>query len=210
MNLDFYKLEALERELEELLPLHRIAFAASICERLLPNYNAFSREEGWGDPTVLRTALDEIWQILQSKPVDATRIRQLQGEIDDDVVPHSDYVKKSHYTAEAQEACSAIELTLAACLDPTPEQIIKVARRARNTIDDFITCEEETVDPSWSERPLEEVRAEIASHPLALREMTKQKEDLERLKEVETLDRDFLEWFRTSFDNGGRSLIDLS
>ena len=44
----------------------------------------------------------------------------------------------------------------------------------------------------------------------AVRELTKQSEDLQRLKEAETLDRDFLEWLRTSFGNNGRSKIDLS
>lgn len=44
-NFDWFRLNALKRELEELLPSHRIAFAASICERLLPNYNIFAEEE---------------------------------------------------------------------------------------------------------------------------------------------------------------------
>lgn len=64
MNLNFYEFDALEKELEGLPPLHRVAFAASCCERLLPNYNAFYFLENWGDPSVLRTALNEVWQIL--------------------------------------------------------------------------------------------------------------------------------------------------
>ena len=71
MNLHLYKFDALEKELERLPPLYRIAFAASCCERLLPNYNAFSCMENLGDPSVLRNALNEVWQILQGKPVDA-------------------------------------------------------------------------------------------------------------------------------------------
>ncbi|MEZ2250370.1 hypothetical protein [Microcoleus sp.] len=50
----------------------------------------------------------------------------------------------------------------------------------------------------------------MASHPFAVREMAKEAEDLQRLKETETLTRDFLEWLRTSSHNNGKSLIDLS
>ncbi|MGE5658460.1 MAG: DUF416 family protein [Actinomycetota bacterium] len=59
------------------------------------------------------------------------------------------------------------------------------------------------------ERALKDIHDELANHPLTIRERTKQNEDLRCLKEIETLDRDFLEWLRTSFDNAGRSLIDL-
>lgn len=77
MNLRFYDFETLEKELEGLPGLHRIAFAAACCERLLPNYNAFAREESWGAPFIFRNALNEIWQILQGKPVDVATIQQL-------------------------------------------------------------------------------------------------------------------------------------
>ena len=64
MNLNFFDLETLKQELEKLPQLHRMAFAASICEKMLPNYYAFYRMENWGDPSVQRKVLDEIWQHL--------------------------------------------------------------------------------------------------------------------------------------------------
>ncbi len=89
MNLNLYSFDALEKEIEGLPPLHQVAFAASCCERLLPNYNVFSRLESWGNPSVLRTSLDEVWQILQGKQVDAATIRQLVEDCAD-VIPDSD------------------------------------------------------------------------------------------------------------------------
>jgi hypothetical protein len=77
MDLYFENFDSLKKELEGISPLHRVAFAASLCERVLPNYSAFSREEGWGDPSVLRAALDEVWQILLGKPLDESKIHQL-------------------------------------------------------------------------------------------------------------------------------------
>ena len=205
MNLHLYNFDALEKELVGLPPLHRIAFAASCCERLLPNYNAFSRLENWGDPFVLRTALDEVWQILQGKPVDAAFIRKLIEDCEGVIPDSDDFGGLSDMLA--QEAAIAICNSLEACLDPTPQQIIKVVNCVTNTIDAFL---DESFNISESKVGLKSTEEAISSHPMAVREMAKQSEDLQRLKQAEKLDRDFLEWLRTSFDNDGKSLIDLA
>ena len=154
-----------EKELEGLPPLHRIAFAASCCERLLPNYNAFSRMENWGAPSVLRTALDEVWQILQGKPVDAALIRQLIKD-SENLIPDSDDFGGS-YDVGAQEAAIAVCGTLEACLDPTPQRIIRVANCVTNTIDAFLLGEAESFNVSESKNGLEKLEEAITSHPLA-------------------------------------------
>lgn len=200
MNLRFYDFETLEKELEGLPALHRIAFAAACCERLLPNYNAFAREESWGAPSIFRYALNEVWQILQGKPVDVATIRQLRDACDsDDIIPHSDDF--SGYVAEAQEAAIAIYTTLDACIEPTPERIVKVAECVAFTIEFFIDWDVPT--------EIEECIETIACHPFTVREMAKQNEDLQKLKDTKELNQDLLEWLRTSFNNDGRSLIDL-
>ena len=209
MNLDVAYLDALEKELEKLPPMHRVAFAASCCERLLPNYSAFAREEGWGDPSVLRIALDEVWQILPGKSANADRIGQLK-EGCEGAMPDFDYLKKGLYAGQALHSADAIYYTLEACLDPTPQLVVKVGERVVDTVDEFIRILKEIADPSWLKKPYEEQDNEIANHPFTIREISKQKENLQRLKETETLTPDFLEWLRTSFNNDGKSLIDLS
>lgn len=200
MNLRFYDFETLEKELEGLSTQHRIAFAAACCERLLPNYNAFAREESWGAPSLLRTALDEVWQILKGKPVDVATLQKLRSACDsDDIVPHSDDF--CGYVAEAQEAAIAIYKTLDACIEPTLQHIIEVAERVAFTIE-FSTDWDVSIE---TEKYIET----IARHPFTVREMAKQNEILERLKNTKELNYDLLEWLRTSFDNGGKSLIDL-
>jgi uncharacterized protein YjaG (DUF416 family) len=211
MNLHFFDLEALKQELKELPPLHRVAFAASICERLLPNYNAFSRMENWGDPSVPRKALDEVWQILEGKPADVAKVRQLREDCGrENVCPDSDEFYDSYYVFEAQEALLALRATLLAYLDSDLQNIIWVVQGARfNTIELFIRARDESFNASQYKDRKNELEA-IANHPLAVREMAKENEDLQRLKDTETLDSDFLEWLRTSFNNGGRSTIDVS
>jgi uncharacterized protein len=200
MNLRFYDFETLEKELEGLSTLHRIAFAAACCERLLPNYNAFAREENWGDPFVLRTALDEVWQILQGKPVDVATIQQLKDTCNsDDIVPNSE--EFSGYVGQAQEAASAIYYTLDACIEPTLQHIMEVAERVAFAIEGFTDYDDSMETKEYIET--------IARHPFAVREMKRQNEDLQRLKNTEELDRDLLEWLRISSYNDGKSLIDL-
>ena len=67
MNMHFFEFDTLEQQLENLPGLHRVAFAAACCERMLPNYSAFCRMYDLGNPSVLRNALDEVWEILQGK-----------------------------------------------------------------------------------------------------------------------------------------------
>lgn len=204
---DFFNLKALEKELEALPPLHRLAFAASICERLLPNYNAFSRMENYGDPSVLRKALDEVWQILEGKPVDTERIQQFYNGLDI-ICPDSDDYYDSYYTFEAQEALFAIRSTLRASIHLEIKNVLYVVEIARfDTIELFIKARDESFN-SKQYNSDEEVEA-IANHPFAVRELKKENEDLQRLKETETLDKNFLEWLRTSFNNGGKSVIDV-
>jgi uncharacterized protein YjaG (DUF416 family) len=213
MELNFFDLENIQQELEYLPPLHRLSFAASICERLLPNYLAYHRTEEWGindppNPNNLRIVLDEIWQVVKGEILNVQDIERLLNSCE--VMLLDGDSATSRYYTEAINAINALCDTLKACLNPTPENIIQVVKSVKLTIADFITCEEESVDPSWGERALKDIHDELANHPFTIRERTKQNEDLQRLKEVETLDRDFLEWLRTSFDNAGRSLIDLS
>jgi uncharacterized protein YjaG (DUF416 family) len=55
----------LRQALSQLPPRNKVAFAASCCERLLPNYYAFTLAEKWGDFELLRHALDQVWLFLE-------------------------------------------------------------------------------------------------------------------------------------------------
>jgi hypothetical protein len=209
MNIDFFEFNTLEKELEILPPFHQVAFAASCCERLLPNYNAFCRQVDWGDPSVPRNAIDEVWQILQGKPVDIARVNQLRENCGkEDIFP--DDLDFGDDCLEAQEALMAIRATLQACIEPTVERIVKVAESTRYTIETHIPYRDDTFNITWEKDGSEKFKEAIASHPFAVREMDKEAEDLQQLKETKILDRDFLERLRTSFDNDGKSLIDLA
>ncbi|MBW4497911.1 MAG: YjaG family protein [Oscillatoria princeps RMCB-10] len=203
------RLDDLESGIEALPNPHRIAFAASICERLLPNYAAFYRTENWGNLSMLRTALDEVWQILQEKPVDAARIRQLRDACEsEDVMPDSEDFSESRYDGQAREAVIAIIYTLDACIEPSLSCIIEVVNCALRTID-FALYLEYFFMEGGPDDILKILDKEIVNHPWTLRELAKQREDLENLRNAKTLDREFLSRLRNSFNNDGKSLIDL-
>ncbi|MDI9637612.1 DUF416 family protein [Oscillatoria amoena NRMC-F 0135] len=207
LSFEYEKRAELVKELEIISPLHRLAFAASICERMLPNYSALARETK-SDPFVLRKALDEVWQILQGKAVDAKIINRL---IDECECARPEEGDPWFYLYEGSMAVVTTCYVLDACLDPTPQSIARVAERAGDILFESIFSEKLDADPNWGKNlSYAEQKKEIATHPFVVRERVKQNEDFQRLKEIEPLDRDFLEWLRTSFDNAGRSLIDLS
>ncbi|MEH1887014.1 DUF416 family protein [Nostoc sp.] len=209
MNLKYGEFDILERELEAFPSMHRVAFAAACCERLYPHYDIFlraAREDDWDGEDLFRVALDEIWQFLAGKKVDVARFRQLYSDSDQS---YPDY--ENVETPEAQTAAGAILNTLELCLDPTTQQTISVAKEIDETLFmyiDYLRCESED---EYLENISHEALVEIVTnHPFTVREMAKQSEDLQRLRETPTLTDEFLQWLRTSSENGGKSLLDLS
>ena len=182
--------------------MHQVAFAAACCERMLPNYNAFSRRERWGNPSVPRKALDTVWQILECQSVDAVKIHQLMEELFQ-VCPdfESDDFAGSSYVG-VQESLSAIYKILEVCLDPSVKGLSLSAKYARDTVEFFLDCPESIVLTNT-------IQSQGDEHPLTVREVAKQSEDLQQLQQTPTLDRELLKWLRTSFDNNGKSNIDI-
>ena len=217
MKLLHNQMDVLEKELEQLPPNHRIAFAAACCERLYPNCGPVEREIKQRFPkesNSLRKALDKIWMFLASKEVGEEEIRQqisfceqLRANFEED--PSSPYYETMRYIAEAQNAIYTIHSTLELCLKPSIWNAISVVEHVEDTLYMYLDAEMDKNDPHWRQKPLLETRNIIANHPFSVREMAKESEDLQFLKENLTLNLRILEWLRTSFDNEGKSIIDL-
>ena len=196
MNFKFFEFETLAKELETLPHFHKVAFAASCCERMLPTHNLFSEVYDWGDPTIPLATLDQVWLILQGKPIDPLVIEKFFDDCGhENVFPDDlDYGGIECYCA--QETLSAICETLKAILKNNLESIITVAEYTRNIVE--MQIKDKDYDKEY-----------VASHLLALQEIAKETEDLQRLKQTPTLDPDFLQLLRTSFVREGKNLISL-
>jgi hypothetical protein len=209
MTPHFFNLDSLKQELKQLSHLHQVAFAASICERMLPMYEKFSRMANWGQPSLLREVLDEVWLILQQKSIAPSKIRKLMEKIDGEGVwpdSDSDEFCDAYYLFEAQFTISALYSTMTALLTSDSKYIIGVVGNARfDTIEGFISQR----DKLYEVKNYKDMLEPITNDPLAKQEMAKEMEDLQNLKKADKLSAEFLEWFRTSSSNKGKSLIDL-
>jgi uncharacterized protein len=210
MNLHFFDLETLEKELSNLPTLHQLAFAAACCERLLPNYNYLCKKYNWGNPGILRAALDQVWGILQGEEIDKATVKQLIDDCGQDNTYPNDLDFGGIYCYEAQESLEAICKTLEACIQPDTQLIVRVAKCARNIIEAYVPDGDITFNVTWEKDGKEKFMEAITSHPFAVREIAKETEDLQKLKETQDLNMNFLDWLRTSFNNYGKSLIDLA
>jgi uncharacterized protein YjaG (DUF416 family) len=123
--------EGVRAELRGLSEQHLVAFAASICERLLPNYVAWSTLVGWGDPAPLRRGLDRLWEGLAGADVPTEEVRALIDAAGA-MAPDSEDFPDS---AAALDAAAAICEALEACLGNTLEHAASVATSAGDTID---------------------------------------------------------------------------
>lgn len=203
----FFELDSLKEELKQLPHLHRVAFAASICERMLPMYSKFAQMENWGRPSLLREALDEVWLILQGKQIDLPKISQLIEEMDGENVWPDEQTEDFNtfdYLFEAQFTVSAIYSTLTALLTSDFKYVMGVVKNARwETIEGFINQRDKLYEINNCEYEMEL----IAKDPLAKQELAKEMEDLEKLKSAETLSPELVEWLRST--SAGKSLIPL-
>jgi uncharacterized protein len=165
---------ALAKELAQLPKVRRVAFAASCCERAMPNYRAFARDETWGKPAALRAALDEAWQVASGATVNLERIRTLQMACEG-ALPDMDAFS-SRYASAALDAGVAVLETLDCCVSGDATKVADVALQTHDTVSEFIQVRN-LLDGAGS-RSVEQMRVD----PLLIREGDRQREDLRLLR----------------------------
>ena len=62
-------------------PTHRIAFAASLAERLLPSYHSFAATTGDGQPDLLREVLDAVWKAAKGHSITPRALEEHQTKL---------------------------------------------------------------------------------------------------------------------------------
>jgi uncharacterized protein YjaG (DUF416 family) len=170
-------LNGLEEQLMGLSFPNQLCFGASGCERAYPNYVLFSKTKLWGDPSALRSGLDEAWNIACGEGMSSSRISELEERCKA-VTPSSDDFPGADVTA-AQEAGFMLTLLLQSCRERLVTYGVRIATFARDTVDLHIQTEED-LDPS--DPDLEE---KIANHPLMRMELERQKADLAALRLIQ-------------------------
>ena len=194
----------LKKKLPQLGCAKSLAFAASCCERSLPNYEAFSSEQRWGNPEILREALDIVWRLItESTPAElkSHSIRLLKAL--KAVTPDTENFK-SNLTSAALDAATSVAEALDYVREGTVDHIVTISSLAQDTIYLFVQYKENV---NYSDNEFEK---RITNHPLMVGELTKQQADVSTLESTHALLPEFLERFRQNATDGGRSSLGIS
>jgi uncharacterized protein len=178
-----------------------LAFALSCAERLYPNYIRFSREHGWGDPSVLRAALDYGWGRLlgNTNETDAGELRQ---QCEDATPDTEDF--DSIYISPGLDAACAASMVLDIVQNRDPGIVADIASLCRDTVDMYI---QEIEKMSSQDRKREQ---KILIHPLMQRELSRQREDISTVADLLTEGDGLASVLRDRWRAPERSNIDLS
>lgn len=133
------------------------AFCAAISERLYPNYALFSQVSEFGQPQVLRTALDKIWDRLSNR-CGAVNF-ETQMEKVDAVTPEADDFD-IYGVYPALDACVALITTLNQMVEASHQDAWQISQLSLQGIETYL---EVIADAELSDEDL--VRF-ISTHPL--------------------------------------------
>jgi len=196
-----YDYDTLNARLEHLDERRQLAFGAVCCERLIWNYEAFSRDAGWGNVAPLRHALDRIWDYIGGAALDENDAGAAL-EACEAVVPQSED-HTSLYVTAAQDACFAVCALYDFVLDPQSDHIADVTRFATDSVDLYVQ-EIEQMRPNDPQ-----LEQKIAEHKLMQRELAQQERDLNAISAIPSVDAPFLSALRNSWPHPGKSNLDL-
>jgi uncharacterized protein YjaG (DUF416 family) len=187
----------LNSRISRLAPRARVAFAASCCERLLPNYRAFSADENWGSPEVLREGLDLAWRFARAGSFEIEQARSLRDRCEASAPDTEDF--RHPLTSAALDAAVAICETLDCCLSGDVKRSQAAAIAARDTVYMFVQPDGTPMSDEW-----------IYSQPIMKAELAKQRADLLELERGGTTDRGSLVGFQSRSCPGGLSNLGIA
>jgi uncharacterized protein len=199
MRLDF-DLPALRSRLERLSPEKRLAFLLSCAERMVPNYREFHRRYQWGQPEVIRQALDLVWAALQGVG-SRDQLQELRAQCDRATPDTEDFdtILVSSALDAAATACLLLDLLDGGNLG----QVMEGAALARDTVDMYV---QELEDMDANDADLEE---RILGHPLMQQELRRQREDVELLERLDLSSPAVVADLERRWRNPPRSSLDL-
>jgi hypothetical protein len=201
MLMPAFNSSTLKERLKRLDTKRQLTFGVLCCERLLPNYLAFQKDSGWGDVAPVRQALDYVWAFLCGQQLDPQEIKK-SIELCESAAPNSDDFV-SLYVTSAQDACFAVCGLLDYLLESDVDKIVQAATYATDSVDLYVQ-EIENMTPNDPQ-----LEKKILSHRLMQRELAQQEEDLKAIELTAYLSQEFLAQRKESWNNNGKSNLDL-
>ena len=137
-------------------PVQRIAFGLDICRRLYPDYIHFHQEYQWGDPSVLKRAIDYVSQSMGAA-TDEDILNGLMDELDL-AIPDTEEFGDFATSYAINSACAVWEL-LEYLLDQDQTHLMHMSTLATETIDFKLQEADETLTAD-----------ELSKHPALFKE----------------------------------------
>lgn len=190
----FKRLKALELEQKKL-------FAIALCQRMYPNYQLFSEVCEFGDPQVLDTALNLLWQSMYDKKLKLNIDIYLE-RLDLNTPEPSDFDVYGVYPA--MDAAVALTSLLSALQSKVEDDIINISKLSSSTVANYI---EATIEDEMDEATLDEF---IFNHPVMVEEKELQASLLNIIEQNPKISADFVKGLRKEIIEAGVSNIGIS
>lgn len=146
-------------------------FAVALCQRMLPNYQLFSEVCEFGQPQILSTALDLLWQSQYDNKAKYNVDVHVQ-RLDENTPDPSDFEAYGAYPA--MDAAVAISTLMSAIQAKIEEDITNISKLSSSTVANYI---EAISDESLMDEELDEF---VFAHPV----MQEEKELQEMLLDI--------------------------
>lgn len=172
--------ESLLTRLARLPDKARVAFCASVCERLLPSFARFAAEEAYEGLQDLRQCLDLAWVYARGNSIGEVKFSELSEQAENIAPEPGDFT--SDFASAALDAANAIAATLRCCEANEVGRCLEVATYGRDSVDMYIQIRGDVS----SEDPFLEDK--IVAHPLMQRELARQLQAIEALESAREVD----------------------
>lgn len=190
----FKRLKALELEQKKL-------FAIALCQRMYPNYQLFSEVCEFGDPQVLDTVLNLLWQSMYDQKLKLNIDLYLE-RLDLNTPEPSDFDVYGVYPA--MDAAVALTSLLSALQSKVEDDITNISKLSSATVANYI---EATLEDEMDEAALDE---HIFNHEVMQEEKALQASLLEIIEENPKITADFVKALRKELVQAGVSNIGIS
>jgi uncharacterized protein YjaG (DUF416 family) len=176
-------------------------FAIALCQRMLPNYQLFSEVCEFGEPKVLSTALELLWQSQYDKKLKFNIDVHLQ-RLEDNTPDPGQFEAYGVYPA--MDAAVGVSMLIAAIDAKNEEDITNISKLSSSTVANYI---EAISDESLTDEALDDF---VFAHEVMQEEKALQESLLDIIEANPTIDAELVKGLRKDIIEAGVSNIGIS
>lgn len=173
----------------------QLTFANVLSERMLPNYQLFSEGMSFGNPQVLKTIVDLIWQKLAKQSV-KLNLEVQQNKLLENTPELADF--DNFGVVPAIDCAMALNTILVAMEQKLDEDLINISKLSSSTVASYISAVEGDISDEAT-----------FEHEMMVEEKTLQEYLLSRIEAEPKLPPAFLKELRQEFKGFGVSNIGI-